>query len=126
MATAQQKQAQHKQALGRWGERIAERYLSQRGFTVLGRNWRHNLGEIDLVLREDDTLVVCEVKTRRGLDFGHPLAAVDDAKAARLSTLAMLWVEEHGLTRVPVRVDLVGVLMPYAGPLEIEHVRGIH
>ncbi|MFL6155733.1 MAG: YraN family protein [Marmoricola sp.] len=125
MATAQQR-ARQKQALGRWGEKVAERYLSERGFTVLGRNWRCGLGEIDLVLREDDTLVVCEVKTRRNLDFGHPLAAVNAAKAERLSTLAMLWVEEHGLTRVPVRVDMVGVLLPVVGKMQVEHVRGIH
>ncbi|RNL79837.1 YraN family protein [Nocardioides marmorisolisilvae] len=118
--------AQQKQALGRWGERVAERYLTDRGFTVLARNWRCGLGEIDLVLRDDDTLVVCEVKTRRSLEFGHPVAAVDEAKAERLSALAMLWVEEMGLARVPVRVDVVGVVMPFVGPLEIEHVRGIH
>jgi putative endonuclease len=120
MATAQQRQS-----LGRWGERIAERYLTRRGLKVLERNWRCRLGEIDLVLREDDTLVVCEVKTRRGLDFGHPLAAVDDVKAERLSSLAVLWVDQNGLTRVPVRIDVVGVLLPFGKPLQIEHVRGI-
>ncbi|MFL6024716.1 MAG: YraN family protein, partial [Marmoricola sp.] len=72
------------------------------------------------------TLVVCEVKTRRSAEFGHPVAAVDEAKAQRLGVLAMLWVEEHGLTRVPVRVDVVGVLLPFHGPVEIDHVRGIH
>ena|SRR5690348_9726513 len=118
--------AQQRQSLGRWGERLAERYLTERGFKVLQRNWRCSLGEIDLVLREDDTLVVCEVKTRRGLDFGHPLAAVDEAKAQRLGSLAALWAEEYGLTRVPVRVDMVGVLFPFAEPVQIEHVRGIH
>lgn len=118
--------AQQRQSLGRWGERFAERYLTRNGFTVLARNWRCSLGEIDLILREDDTLVVCEVKTRRSLDFGHPLAAVDDAKAQRLGALAALWVDEHGLTRVPVRVDVVGVLLPFGAPVQIEHARGIH
>lgn len=118
--------AQQRQALGRWGERVAEQYLTRHGFTVLGRNWRCGLGEIDLVLREADTLVVCEVKTRRSLEFGHPLAAVDPVKAERLGALAMLLVEEKGLTRVPVRVDMVGVVLPFVGLVQIEHVRGIH
>lgn len=117
--------AQERRTLGRWGERIAERYLTAQGLTVLARNWRCRLGEIDLVLREDDTLVVCEVKTRRSTDFGHPLAAVDDTKAARLGALAVLWADEHGLDRVPVRLDLVGVLMPVGDEVQIEHVRGI-
>ena len=120
MATAQQRQS-----LGRWGERLAERYLTQHGFKVLGRNWRCRAGEIDLVLREDDIVVVCEVKTRRSTEFGHPLAAVDPAKAERLGRLAMLWIEEHRLTRVPVRVDMVGVLLPFGEPAQVEHVRGI-
>jgi putative endonuclease len=118
--------AEQRQSLGRWGERLAERYLSEHGMKVLQRNWRCSLGEIDLVLREDDTLVVCEVKTRRGLDFGHPLAAVDATKAERLGALAALWADEHGLTRVPVRVDMVGVLVRFGEPVQIEHVRGIH
>ena len=120
MATAQQRQA-----LGRWGERLAERRLSELGFVVLDRNWRCRLGEIDLVLREDDILVVCEVKTRRNEDFGHPLACVDEVKAERLRGLALIWADEHGLTTVPLRVDVVGVLCPIGGPAEIEHVRGI-
>jgi len=121
MATAQQRQS-----LGRWGERYAERYLTRQGFTVLGRNWRCSLGEIDLVLRDGDVLVVCEVKTRRSVEFGHPLAAVGEDKADRLSALAVLWAQAHGLTRVPMRVDVVGVLLPFGEPAQLEHVRGIH
>ena len=44
---------------------------------VLDRNWRCDLGEIDLVLRDGDVLVVCEVKTRSSAAYGHPLEAVD-------------------------------------------------
>jgi putative endonuclease len=120
MATAQQRQS-----LGRYGERLAERHLTELGFTLLDRNWRCAAGEIDLVLREVDTLVICEVKTRRGLDFGHPLAGVDAVKADRLQRLALLWADEYGLTRVPIRVDVVGVLLDAQGRAEIEHVRGI-
>ena len=118
--------AKQRQKLGRWGERLAERYLVQQGFKVLARNWRCRLGEIDLVLRDGDTLVACEVKTRRSVEYGHPVAAVDEAKAARLSALSVVWAEEHGLARVPVRVDVVGVLLPFGEPVQIEHIRGIH
>ena len=50
--------------LGDYGERMAARYLSEHGLHVLDRNWRCELGEIDLVLRDGPVLVVCEVKTR--------------------------------------------------------------
>ena len=120
MATAQQRQS-----LGRYGERLAERHLTKLGYVVLDRNWRCRTGEVDLVLRDGETLVICEVKTRRSVELGHPLACVDAAKAERLQHLAALWADGYGLTRVPIRVDLVGVLVPYRGIAELEHVRGI-
>ncbi len=50
--------------------------------TVLARNWRAGrTGEIDIVARDGDTLVVCEVKTRRAGTFQHPMAAITSAKA---------------------------------------------
>jgi len=120
MATAQQRQS-----LGRYGERLAERHLTKLGYVVLDRNWRCGTGEIDLVLRDGETLVICEVKTRRSVELGHPLACVDAVKADRLQRLAVLWADELGLTRVPIRVDLVGVLVPHRGMPQVEHVRGI-
>ena len=58
--------AAQRQALGGYGERVAERHLVGLGLVVLDRNWRCEDGEIDLVLRDGTVLVVCEVKTRRG------------------------------------------------------------
>ena len=65
-----------KDALGRYGEDVAARHLLSEGFVVLDRNWRCDVGEIDIVARDGDTLVVCEVKTRSGTGFGSPLEAV--------------------------------------------------
>ena len=51
-------------ALGRYGENLAARHLSDAGLRVLERNWRCREGEIDIVARDGRTLVFCEVKTR--------------------------------------------------------------
>ncbi|MFL6061416.1 MAG: YraN family protein, partial [Marmoricola sp.] len=91
----------------------------------LDRNWRCSTGEIDLVLRDGNVLVVCEVKTRRDLTRGHPVEAVREDKVARLATLALLWRESRGVVAHDVRLDLVGILAPRRGPVVIEHVRGI-
>lgn len=112
-------------ALGAYGERLAAAHLRADGLVVLERNWRCACGEIDLVLREGDVLVVCEVKTRRDDRFGHPLEAIDAAKTARMHTLAALWQEEHGVLPAEVRLDAVGVLVPRGGTAVVEHVRGI-
>jgi putative endonuclease len=114
-----------KQALGAYGESVAARHLVERGLVVLDRNWRCEAGEIDLVLRDGDVLVVCEVKTRSSTDYGTPHEAITDAKLDRLRRLAMCWQAERGLVVPDVRIDLVAVLRPRRGPSEVEHVRGI-
>ena len=112
-------------ALGRYGEALAARLLTERGLVVLDRNWRCPAGEIDLVLRDGPTLVVCEVKTRTSEAFGNPLEAVTEAKVARLRRLADLWVEAHGVRPSGVRIDLVGVLRQTRGAATLEHVPGV-
>ncbi|MFF4660104.1 YraN family protein [Streptomyces sp. NPDC001381] len=114
-------------ALGRYGEELAARRLAEAGMTVLERNWRcGRTGEIDIVARDGDVLVVCEVKTRRGGAFQHPMAAVTPEKAQRLRGLAERWVHTHGgAPPGGVRIDLVGVVLPHRGAPVVEHVRGV-
>ncbi len=112
--------------IGRRGEDLAVRHLEDAGFVVLERNWRCDLGEIDIVARDDAVLVVCEVKTRSGLGFGTPLEGVTWEKAARLRRLAGRWLADHPVRPVGgVRIDAVGVLLHGERPATIEHVRGV-
>jgi putative endonuclease len=112
-------------ALGRYGEDLAVRRLSEAGMTVLERNWRCRDGEIDIVALDAGALVVCEVKTRRVGRFEHPMAAVTPGKADRLRWLAERWWERNGGPPPGgVRIDLVGVVLPERGAPVVEHVRG--
>jgi len=117
--------ARHNTSLGARGEAEAADHLVAGGMVVLDRNWRCDAGEIDLVLREGRTLVICEVKTRSSLRYGSPLEAVDERKAARLRRLAARWMACHDVRPDDVRIDLVGVLMPGSARPEIDHVRGV-
>ncbi|MFE7774776.1 YraN family protein [Streptomyces sp. NPDC057445] len=119
-------------ALGRYGEELAARRLAEAGMAVLARNWRcGRTGEIDIVARDGDVVVVCEVKTRRGAPpgagvFEHPMAAVTPAKADRLRRLAACWLERHGEPPPGgVRIDLIGVVVPRRGAPLVEHARGV-
>ena len=111
--------------LGRYGERMAERYLRERGITVLERNWRCALGEIDLIALDGDCLVVCEVKARSGVGYGTPVEAVDWRKLARLRRLAGVWLAEHPGAYPSVRIDVVGVLLPSSGRPVLWHLAGV-
>lgn len=117
--------AARNRTLGAYGEQVAARHLTEAGMTVLDRNWRCDLGELDLVLREGAVLVGCEVKTRSGSVGGHPLEAVDVSKATRVRHLLERWAEEHGVRPQESRVDLVGVQRGPRGAAEVEHVRGV-
>ncbi|WP_189713778.1 YraN family protein [Streptomyces phaeofaciens] len=114
-------------ALGRYGEGLAARRLADAGMTVLERNWRcGRTGEIDIVARDGDVLVVCEVKTRRGGGFQHPMAALTPRKAERLRGLAERWIQTHGgAPPGGVRIDLIGVVLPRRGAAVVEHARGV-
>jgi putative endonuclease len=116
---------QQRSALGRYGEDIATRHLVESGMVVLARNWRCPHGEIDVVARDGRTLVVCEVKTRRGLDYGTPLEAVTARKMVRLRQLAAEWLDEAGLDPPDVRIDVVSVLVRTQGAAVVEHLRGV-
>jgi putative endonuclease len=95
--------------LGRRGEEAAATYLERVGFTVLDTNWRTKAGEIDIVAREGDTLVLIEVKTRRSLAKGTPEDAVSTTKQRRIGRLAAAYLQ--GMDREPdtVRFDVVTI-----------------
>jgi putative endonuclease len=112
-------------AVGDYGERVAQRFLVDQGMRVLSRGWRCRQGEIDLVAVDGDCLVVCEVKTRRSVLAGTPLDAVTPAKLSRLRKLGAAWLAEHGGGYPEVRIDVVAVLVPRRGGPRIEHVRGL-
>lgn len=112
-----------KDAVGRFGEDVAEAHLTAAGFTVLARNWRCREGELDLIGVEDGVLVVVEVKTRSSGSFGRPVEAVRPAKAARIRRLTMRWLAEDDRYWPQVRFDVVGVQRTAAAPV-IEHLRG--
>lgn len=113
-----------RQAVGAYGERVASRHLETAGLVVLARNWRSSAGEIDLILRDGPDVVFCEVKTRRGDDFGTPAEAVTGTKVRRLRRLAAEWLAESGVRPREIRFDVVAVLPQRRGASVVEHIRG--
>jgi putative endonuclease len=95
---------------GQHGEDLAAEWYERRGYTVVARNWRCPIGEIDLVLRRGRLLVVAEVKARKSAAFGVPALAVTPVKQQRLRRLAAAWLADHRIgRRVDVRFDVVAI-----------------
>lgn len=112
-----------KDAVGAYGERVATRHLTESGLVVLDRNWRSADGELDIVARDGQTLVFCEVKTRRSDAYGSPADAVVAAKVARLRRLAAQWIAASGVHAPAVRFDVISVWPQRSGQARVEHLR---
>lgn len=116
---------QAKDAVGRYGEDVAARYVQDAGWRLLDRNWRGADGELDLVALDGSALVTVEVKTRRGVGYGHPAEAVTPRKIARLRRLTAQWVAAHDVRPRSIRIDVIAVLVPRSGAAQVEHLVGI-
>lgn len=97
-------------------QRALER-LAGAGLTLVTRNFNTRHGEIDLVMRDGDTLVFVEVRYRRGAGFGDALASVHAGKRARLVRAAALFLAAHPrLAHLPCRFDVVAFAGDAAQP----------
>lgn len=94
--------------------------------SVIDRNWRCRLGEIDLVARDGDAIVFIEVKTRSGSGYGHPFEAITPVKLARMRRLAIAWCEQSGAHATRIRIDAIAITAPRSEPAIIEHLEGVN
>jgi len=112
-------------SLGAAGETAAVRFLTRAGFTIVARNLRSRMGEIDILARDGPTLVFVEVKARRGISGDPPQAAVDARKRARLARLALGYLAAHRLGGRACRFDVVAVTLTGDGRLAaVRHIEG--
>ena len=115
--------ADGRRAFGMAGEEAVVRWYRDAGYVVLDRNWRrHGLGELDVIVAGGDTIVFCEVKTRRTDAFGTPAEAVTPTKQRRLRALAVQWLAEHhdGRRAKGLRFDVAAVRPGPSGRLAVE------
>jgi putative endonuclease len=106
--------------LGDRGENVAARFLRNRGYKILLRNFRCELGEIDIVARDGNTLVFVEVKTR-SYDEPTPEEQVNAAKQHQLSRVARFYLSRYGVPQPPARFDVVAVVWPNGHTPQIRH-----
>jgi putative endonuclease len=108
----------HNQALGALGEQLALEHYERLGFQLLERNHRTRMGEIDLIVRDRQTIVFVEVKSRRSGGF-DPLLALTAVKRRRMRTLAAAWLAEHPMRprAAALRIDAVAVVLDACGGL---------
>jgi len=112
--------------LGQHGEAVAANHLERLGYTIVARNHRTRWGELDVVAHGYDTLVFCEVKTRRK-GSGSPFDALHGPKQHQVRKMAAAYLNEA--TRRPaaseIRFDAIGVVIDAQGELVgLDHLEG--
>lgn len=98
---------ENKRETGARYERRAGAYLAEQGYEILEYNYRCRMGEIDIIARDGEYLVFCEVKYRSDDISGHPAEAVDFSKQRVISKCAMFYLTSHGLSDTACRFDVV-------------------
>ena len=111
--------------LGKIGEDLAASYLQGCGYVILGRNWRSARVELDIIARDKNTLVFCEVKTRRSINYGYPSEAITALKLAHIKTAALHWLTHNRSRFSGVRFDVVSVLYGHDEKSKITHIKGL-
>jgi putative endonuclease len=96
---------------GKKGEEIAVRHLQKLGYRIMERNYRCPLGEIDIVARDNNTIVFVEVKSRKTEEFGDPELAVGKMKQRKLTLISLYYLAQKNDSQVEARFDVVAVKM---------------
>ena len=95
---------------GKIGEDIATKYLQEKGYVIVDRNWRCGHKEIDIIARDDDSLVIVEVKTRKSNEYGDPDLAVGSDKQKMLIWAADAYVRYHNID-LDTRFDVISIVI---------------
>ena len=109
-----------KKISGKKGEDIATKFLEEKGYEVIARNYRIKRQEIDLVAKDKETYVFVEVKSRSSSDFGFPEDFVSPQQEGRIRNAATHFLAEEGIEAKFIRFDVISILV-YEHEVEIEH-----
>ena len=115
----------HHLKTGKWGEKVAAKFLKKNGFKILGS--RVHIGtrdELDLIARDGKVLVFVEVKTRSSETYGRPASSVDRHKRHTLSRAAVRYIKKLKKPHIYFRFDIIEVIgsMDAETPPEIRHI----
>lgn len=112
------------QEIGILGERLAVKYLKNKQYIILDRNYRCKQGEMDIIAKDNEEIVFIEVKTRTTIKFGRPAEAVNYIKREHLQNIARYYLYTKKITKIPIRFDVIEI---YLGNKEyaVNHIKQI-
>jgi putative endonuclease len=109
-------------ATGRQGEKLAQEYLKEHGYSIIENNYRCVDGEVDIVASKGAFLAFVEVRTKSTRKFGTPEESITRRKKQKLVAVSQHYLQDHDIEHVPWRIDFIAVELDGTGcPTRIEH-----
>lgn len=108
---------------GRKGEELAAKELKRQGYSVLEKNYRTAVGELDIIAMDGETLVFVEVKSRRDDSFGPPELSVTHHKRRQIARAALLYIGRKRKHNAPCRFDVVGIYPGGEGKYSVKVIK---
>lgn len=113
-----------KKDVGKLGEDIATKYLENKGFRIMERNFYCKQGEIDIIAKQGKEIVFIEVKTRLNNNFGTPAEAINNLKKMHILKSAQYFLYKNKILNKDVRFDAIEVVLQN-GKFNVNHIEGI-
>ncbi len=95
--------------IGEYGEQLALKYLKKKKYKIIAHNYTNKLGELDIIARDQQYIVIVEVKTRSTGAYGFGYEAVTPAKQQKIKQVTQLFLMEHNLMDQDIRFDVISV-----------------
>ena len=115
----------HRQSLGKRGEAVAAQHLEKQGYILIERNYHTPYGEIDIVVRQKNSLVFVEVKTRASRSLGPPEISITPRKAEHMRHAAEYYYQQHPEEKGDLRIDVITVQYFAEGKPLIDHFENV-
>lgn len=98
------------QVKGRLGEELAYHYLKQQGLSLINKNYHCRYGEIDLIMKQDSTIVFVEVRYRKANNLVDSITSIDERKQQKLYRTAENYLQQNRIHQsIPARFDVVAI-----------------
>lgn len=105
---------------GNTGEILAEKFLAEKGFEILARNFHAREGEVDIIAKDSEQIVFVEVKARRSSKFGSAIESVSEEKLRKVVEAGEKWLQQNNLENTSYRVDVIAI-----DNGKIQHLMGV-
>ncbi|PID58525.1 YraN family protein [candidate division KSB3 bacterium] len=116
--------SQERVKIGKKGEQLAYEYILRQGYTVLERNFRCKLGEIDLIAGDRNMVVFLEVRTKSSTACGPAYNSVTPRKQQHVKRTALFYIAQRNLVNTQFRFDVIGITLNLSnGTHTLDHIQ---